>query len=78
MNWEVITDFVLQQGIWCALFVWLFFTSRKEAREREQELQGVIKEQGEQLKEVSNTLESINTNMEKMSFRVEQIEEKIK
>lgn len=71
MNWEVITDFILQQGIWCALFVWLFFTSRKEAREREQELQGIIKEQGEQMEDISKTLQCINT-------KIEQIEEIIK
>lgn len=78
MDWQGIADLIFSQGIWCALFCWLFFTNKKEAREREQELQGVIKEQGEQLKEVSNTLEGINTNMEKMNLRVEQIEEKLK
>ncbi len=78
MDWQALTDFILQQGIWCALFCWLFFTNKKEAKEREQELQDIIKEQGEQLKEVSNTLEGINTNMERMNIRIEQIEENLK
>lgn len=71
MDWQAITDFILQQGIWCALFCWLFFTSKKEAREREQELQGIIKEQGEQMEDISKTLQCINT-------KIEQIEEIIK
>lgn len=71
MNWDVVIDFVLQQGIWCALFVWLFFTSRKESKEREETLYKVVKEQGEQLKGIADTLD-------KMNDRIEQIEEIIK
>lgn len=71
MNWDVVIDFVLQQGIWCALFVWLFFTSRKESKEREETLYKVVKEQGEQLKGIADTLD-------KMNDRIEQIEEVIK
>lgn len=71
MDWNVIVDFVLQQGIWCALFVWLFFSCRKEAKEREETLYDVVQEQGEKLQEISNTLGSMNE-------RMEQIEEAIK
>ena len=71
MNWEVITDFVLEQGIWCALFVWLFITSRKEAREREATLYNIVTEQGEKLEGIANTLDRLND-------KVEQIEDIIK
>lgn len=70
MDWNVIVDFVLQQGIWCALFVWLFFTTKKEAKEREAELESIIKEQGE-------TLQGITSTLEKMDSRIEKIEEKM-
>lgn len=70
MDWNVIVDFVLQQGIWCALFVWLFFTTKKEAKEREAELESIIKEQGDTLQGITNTLE-------KMDSRIEKIEEKM-
>lgn len=66
MDWSVITDFILQQGIWCALFVWLFFTSRKESKEREETLYKIVQEQGEKLQEISYTLENINERMEKV------------
>lgn len=70
MDWNTIVDFILQQGIWCALFVWLFFTSRKESKEREETLYRIVQEQGEKLKEISYTLENINERMEKVEERL--------
>lgn len=71
MNWDVVIDFVLQQGIWCALFVWLFFSSRKEAKERETTLYAVVKEQGEKLKDIAETLEKITDRVEKIEDLLE-------
>lgn len=71
MDWQVVTDFILQQGIWCALFVWLFFTSRKEAKERETVLYGVVKEQGEKLESIAETLEKITDRIEKIEDLLE-------
>ena len=71
MNWDVIVDFILQQGIWCALFVWLFFTSRKEAKEREETLYGVVQEQGEKLENIANTLDKMNDRIERIEELIE-------
>lgn len=74
MDWNVIVDFVLQQGIWCALFVWLFFTTKKESRTRETDLESIIKDQSETLQEITRTLEKMDTRIEKIE---EKLEEKI-
>lgn len=61
----MIIEFVTQQGIWCALFVWLFYTSRQESLTREVKLTEIIDNHGEQLKEITSTLESINNKIER-------------
>ena len=41
MEKELITQ-VISQGIFCSLFVWLLWDTRKEAREREKKLNNLI------------------------------------
>lgn len=65
MDFTVIMEFVTQQGIWCALFVWLFYTSRQESITRETKLTSIIEAHSEQLKEIANALDSINNKIEK-------------
>ena len=70
MDFQPIVEVVLQQGIWCALFVWLFYINKKEATAREERLNGIVDEQKETLKEISQSLILLNE-------RIEKVEEKI-
>lgn len=70
MDFQPIVEVVLQQGIWCALFVRLFYTNKKEATAREERLNGIVDEQKETLKEISQSLILLNE-------RIEKVEEKI-
>lgn len=42
MDFQPILEAVLSQGVWCALFVWLFYTTNKESHEREERLHSII------------------------------------
>lgn len=66
MDFQSIVDFITQQGIWCALFVWLFYTSRQESIRREAKLTCVIEEQGEKLGLIANTLNEISERLDKI------------
>ena len=70
MDFQPIVEVVLQQGIWCALFVWLFYTNKKETTAREERLNSIVDEQKDTLKEISNSLILLNE-------RIEKVEEKI-
>lgn len=70
MDFQPIVEVVLQQGIWCALFVWLFYTNNKEATAREERLNSIVDDQKDTLKEISNSLILLNE-------RIEKVEEKI-
>jgi hypothetical protein len=67
MDFQMIIDAISGQGIWCLLFIWLFFTSRKESIERENKLTSIINAHGEQLKEMTQALDRINGKIEKLS-----------
>ena len=66
MDFQMVLDALTREGIWCVLFVWLFYTSRKESLERENKLTTIINAHGEQLKEVTQTLDKINGKIEKL------------
>ena len=57
---QPIIDFIMQQGIWCALFIWFFITYKKEVSQREEKLYNLIATQGEKLEKISETLEVIS------------------
>lgn len=67
MDFQMIIDALMGQGIWCLLFVWLFYTSRQESLEREKKLTEIIQAHGIQLKEITETLDKINGKIEKLS-----------
>lgn len=69
MDFQIIVDFVLQQGIWCALFVWLFYTTRQESQARETRLMEVIAEHSEKLAEISQSLSRINDKIDNYHSR---------
>ena len=70
MDIQPILDLVLNQGIFCALFVWLFYSTRQESQVREEKLMTLIEEHSQKLSEISQTLATINIkidNLEKES-----------
>ena len=67
MDFQMVVDALMGQGIWCLLFVWLFYQSRKESLDRESKLTEIIESHGVQLKEITETLDRINGKIEKLS-----------
>lgn len=65
MDFQIIVDAVMSQGIWCALFVWLFYTSRTEAKEREDKLTAIIDSHSERLAQITETLNTINEKIDR-------------
>ena len=59
MDANAIFELVMGQGVFAALFIWLFFTYQKESREREERLMKIVDSQGERLEKISVTLEKI-------------------
>ena len=72
MDFQVIIDWVATQGIWCALFVWLFFQSKKEAIDRETKLVAIVEQQGSKLKDIANTLNNINERLDVVEKEIEE------
>jgi len=59
METGALLELAASQGIWCALFIWLFFSSRKDSREREKQLMNCLEEQGEHMRGIASTLDKI-------------------
>ena len=70
MDFQMIIDWVATQGIWCALFVWLFYQTRKESNDREEKLTTIVESQGERLTQITETLSTMNE-------RLDSVEEKL-
>lgn len=66
MDWNVIWDFVINQGVWCVLFVWLLFETQKKNEAREDKLTAIMTQQGEKLVEITNTLDRMNERLERI------------
>lgn len=66
MDFSMIIDALATQGIWCLLFVWLFYTDRNDSRKREETLQEIINEHGKQLERITDTLATINNKIDKL------------
>ena len=63
MNPNAIFEMVMGQGIFAALFVWLFFTYQKESKERENRLMSVVDRQTEKLDTITGALEKISCDL---------------
>ena len=72
MDISMIVDGIANQGIWCALFVWLFWTSRQESNDREGKLMSVIESYNEKLNNIVDALDSINFKIEKFHGKEEE------
>lgn len=66
MDFSMILEALANQGIWCLLFVWLFYTDRTDSRHREEELTKIITEHGEQLEKITTTLDRIDERLERI------------
>lgn len=51
------------QGVFAALFIWLFLTYQKESKDREDRLMKIVDNQSEKLSEISLTLERISDDI---------------
>lgn len=60
MNIEAIAEMVMNQGIWCALFCYLFCSVRKEAKDDKECLMELLTMQSEKLQEITVALEKLS------------------
>lgn len=63
MDLQALMELVMGQGVFAALFIWLFFTYQKESREREERLMSIVDSQSERLEQISATLEKISVDI---------------
>lgn len=66
MDVNTFVEMVMGQGVFAALFIWLFFTYQKESREREERLMSIVDTQGERLEKISATLEKIADDLQEV------------
>lgn len=64
MDLQTLMELVMGQGVFAALFIWLFFTYQKESREREERLMSIVDTQAEKLEKISMTLEKISQDIQ--------------
>lgn len=69
MDWKLISETALSNGIFCGLFVGLFIYVMQQNAQREKQLQNIISEYNQQLKQISETLIKIQETLEKRKRR---------
>ena len=69
MDFSLIVEGIANQGVWCALFVWLFYTSREESKARESKLMSVIESYNDKLSKITDALEALNHKVEQLHDR---------
>ena len=64
---QIFTDIpqLANQGIWCLMFVYLFYNTQRRNDEREKRYNSIVEEQSQKLQEISVTLEKINNKLDK-------------
>ena len=60
MNVEAIAELIMNQGIWCALFCYLFYSVRKEATDDKERLMELLSLQSEKLQEITVALDKLS------------------
>ncbi len=58
-----ITDMIMNQGIWCALFCYLFYSVRKESKDDKAQLMELLSLQSEKLSEITAALENLSNKI---------------
>ena len=51
---------IATQGAWAVLFVWLLIDTRKESKNREDKLQGIINKNQEVIQELADKFDVVN------------------
>ena len=69
MDGKPIVDSIISNGIFCILFCVLFHYVIKQSSERERQLQNLINDYNQQLKNISETLIKIQEALEKPKKR---------
>jgi len=59
MNIEAIAEMIMNQGIWCALFCYLFYSVRAESKEDKERLMELLNSQSDKLQEITLALEKL-------------------
>lgn len=67
---ETLIQYFLTQGPFAVLFIWLFYSSRKEANDREQKLYDTIDDQNEILKGFSSKYDIVITKLDDIEDRL--------
>ncbi|MBR0519314.1 hypothetical protein IJJ97_05950 [bacterium] len=65
MDWKVIWETAITNGIFCGLFIWLLFYVIRQNEAREKRLQELIDDYNKQLKQISETLIKIQEKLDK-------------
>lgn len=67
---ETLIQYFLTQGPFAVLFVWLFYSSRKESQEREKQLYQTIDDQNEVLKGFSSKYDIVISKLDDIEERL--------
>lgn len=63
MDVAQIGDMIMNQGIWCALFCYLFYSVRKEAKDDKERLMELLNMQSEKLSDITAALENLSNKI---------------
>ena len=65
MEIEAIAEMIMNQGIWCALFCYLFYSVRKESKDDKSQLMELLNTQSEKLAEITAALENLSNTIKR-------------
>ena len=75
---DVLTDAaiqaIIQQGVWCILFIILFVFTIKRNSAREEKYETILNEQSKSLTEITQTLNTINNKIDNLNKEVGELE----
>lgn len=77
MDFSAIWDTVASQGVWCVLFVWLFYSTRQDSSEREDRLLGIINQLTERIQDISDCLSQIKDSYASVNDKMEAMEDHV-
>ena len=67
---------IINNGAWAVLFVWLLIDTRKESKEREEKLQGIINKNQEVISELADkfdVVEDIQSDVTDIKNKLEKV-----
>ena len=66
---------IVQQGVWCILFIILFMYTMKRNTEREAKYEAILNEQSQSLNRISETMDKMNSKIDVIDDKVSVLEE---